>query len=216
MANSKTVLYIIIGTIVLFLSLFGVYKLTNTGTPTSYTDISIIKSNDHIKWSPEKKNVLIEYSDFQCPACKDFRSILNTFEASSSPDFKITQKVTFVYRHFPLPQHTNAMTAAYAAEAAGKQGKFFEMADLLFDKQTEWENLPNAKDFFVKLAEGLKLDSEQFKKDMDAVDVKQKVNDDLSSGNAAGINATPTFFLNGKKLDSIRSIDEFKKLLLSL
>jgi protein-disulfide isomerase len=214
--NTKNILYIVIGIIILFLSLFGVYKLTNTGTPTSYTDVTKLNANDHIKWSPEKKNILVEYSDFQCPACKNFHSILNSFEASSSPDFKITQKVTFVYRHFPLPQHANAMTAAYAAEAAGKQGKFFEMTDLLFDRQDELKTLSNASDFFVKLAQELKLNTEQFKKDMNAADIKQKVNDDLSSGNATAVNATPTFFLNGRKLDSIRSIDEFKKLLLSL
>ena len=214
--NTKNILYIVIGIIILFLSLFGVYKLTNTGTPTSYTDVTKLNANDHIKWSPEKKNILVEYSDFQCPACKNFHSILNSFEASSSPDFKITQKVTFVYRHFPLTQHANAMTAAYAAEAAGKQGKFFEMTDLLFDRQDELKTLSNASDFFVKLAQELKLNTEQFKKDMNAADIKQKVNDDLSSGNATAVNATPTFFLNGRKLDSIRSIDEFKKLLLSL
>ena len=214
--NTKNILYIVIGIIILFLSLFGVYKLTNTGTPTSYTDVTKLNANDHIKWSPEKKNILVEYSDFQCPACKNFHSILNSFEAISSPDFKITQKVTFVYRHFPLPQHANAMTAAYAAEAAGKQGKFFEMTDLLFDRQDELKTLSNASDFFVKLAQELKLNTEQFKKDMNAADIKQKVNDDLSSGNATAVNATPTFFLNGRKLDSIRSIDEFKKLLLSL
>lgn len=214
--NSKIVLYIIGGVIILFLSLFGAYKLTNTGTTITYTDISTIKQDDRIRWSSEKKNVLVEYSDFQCPACKNFHSILNTFGASSSPDFKITQKVTFVYRHFPLSQHPNAMTAAYAAEAAGRQEKFFEMTDLLFDKQTEWENLSNAKEFFVNLAQELKLDIERFKKDMGASAVQQKVSDDLSSGNAAGVNSTPTFFLNGKKLDTIRSIDEFRKLLLGL
>ncbi len=214
--NNKTILYIIGGIVILFLSLFGVYKLTNTGTPTSYSDVGTIKSSDHIKWSPEKKNVLVEYSDFQCPACRNFHSILSAFEASSSPDFKITQKVTFVYRHFPLPQHANAMTAAYAAEAADKQDKFFEMSNLLFDKQDEWKDLPNSKDFFGKLAQELKLDIEKFKKDIDANDLKQKVNDDLDSGNRVGVNSTPTFFLNGRKLDNIRSVDEFKNLLSSL
>ncbi|MBI3366369.1 thioredoxin domain-containing protein [Candidatus Roizmanbacteria bacterium] len=215
--NNKTILYIIAGMIVLLVCLFGAYKLTNTGTSTSYKDVASVKADDHAKWSPEKKNVLIEYSDLQCPACKNFHSILKTFEASSSPEFKITQKVTFVYRHYPLFQiHANAMNAAYAAEAAGKQGNFFEMGDRLFDTQSEWENQSNPKDFFVKLAEELKLDVEKFKKDVDSVEIKQKIDNDLQSGNQGEVNATPTFFLNGKKLDSIRSIDEFKKLLLSL
>ncbi len=217
MNNNKTILYIVAGTIVLFLSLFGAYKLTNTGTPTSYTDITTVRPNDHVKWSAEKKNVLVEYSDFQCPACKNYHDILKSFEATKSADFPITQKVTFVFRHYPLFQiHVNAMDAAYAAEAAGKQGKFFEMADRLFDTQTEWEKLASAKNYFVKLATNLKLDGEKFKADMVSREVQQKVNDDLDSGNKAQINSTPTFFLNGKKLDDVRSIEEFKKLLLGL
>lgn len=215
--KNKTILYIVGGIVILFLFLFGVYKFTNTSQNVSYADVTTVKPSDHIKWSPDKKNVLVEYSDFQCPACKTYHEIMKPFEASGSADFKITQKVTFVYRNFPLYQvHPNAFDAAYAAEAAGKQGKFFEMGNLLFDKQTEWEKLPNAKDYFVKLAENLKLDPEKFKSDMNASDVKQKVDADITSGNNAGVDRTPTFFLNGKKLDNIRSFDEFKKLLLSL
>lgn len=214
--NNKIILYIVGGVVILFLFLIGAYKLTNTSSPSSYGDITTVKANDHIKWSPDKKNVLVEYSDFQCPACKNFHSIFSLFEASSSPDFKITQKVSFVYRHFPLPQHANAMTSAYAAEASGKQGKFFEMGDLLFDTQDQWKNLGNPSDFFMKLAEQLKLDTIKFKSDMDSNEVKQKVDSDLASGNNAGVNSTPTFYLNGKKLDTIRSFEEFKKLLSSL
>ncbi len=215
--KNKTVLYIVGGVMILLLFLIGAYKLTNTGSPSSYGDITTVKANDHVKWSPDKKNVLVEYSDFQCPACKAYHDILKPFEASSSPDFKITQKVAFIYRFFPLYQvHQNAYAASYAAEAAGKQRKFFELGDLLFDTQDQWKNLGNPSDFFVKLAEQLKLDTEKFKSDMNASDVKKRVDDDLASGNNAGVNSTPTFFLNGKKLDTIRSFDEFKKLLSSL
>jgi protein-disulfide isomerase len=215
--KTNTIALIVGGVIFLFLFLIGVYKLTNSGgSPTTYPEIGKINASDHYKWSPDKKNILVEYSDFQCPACKNFHEILKTFEASGSPDFKITQKVTFVYRHFPLFQiHQNTLDAAYAAEAAGKQGKFFEMGDLLFDKQGEWSKLGNAKDYFVKLAENLKLDVEKFKADAGSNEVKQKVEVDLRSGENGGINATPTFFLNSKKLDDIRSFDEFKKLLLN-
>lgn len=215
--KNKTILYIVGGIVILVLFLIGAYKLTNTGSPSSYDNITTVKANDHIKWSPDKKNVLVEYSDFQCPACKGYHDIMKPFEASSSPDFKITKKVTYVYRFFPLYQiHQNAYASAYAAEASGRQGKFFEMGDLLFDTQNQWASLGNPTDFFVKLAEQLKLDTGKFKSDMNASDVKQRVDDDLSSGNNAGINSTPTFFLNGKKLDDIKSFDEFKKLLLSL
>lgn len=216
--NNKTILYIVGGVVILFLFLIGAYKLTNSGpASSSYADIMKIKTDDHIKWSLDKKNVLVEYSDFQCPACKGYHDIMKPFEASSSPDFKITQKVSLVYRFFPLYQvHQNAYAAAYAAEAAGRQGKFFEMGDLLFDTQVQWSSLGNPTDFFVKLADQLKLDVTKFKSDINASDVKQRVDRDLTSGNDAGVDSTPTFFLNGKKLDSVRSFDEFKKLLSNL
>jgi len=215
--KKNTIALIIGGIVLLFLFLFGVYKLTNTSSNVSYADVNNVKPTDHTKWSPEKKNVLVEYSDFQCLACKTYHDFLKPFEASSSPDFKITQKVTFVYRYFPLYQvHPNAFAASYAAEAAGKQGKFFEMGDLLFDSQDQWKNLGNPTDFYVKLAEQLKLDTEKFKTDINSSDVKKRVDDDLTTGNNVGINQTPTFFLNGKTLDNIRSFEEFKKLLSSL
>jgi protein-disulfide isomerase len=212
---NKKIVAIAAGTFALFGFLLIAYQLTNAPTEKVNIEASSINSTDHLKWSPAKKNILIEYSDFQCAACQSFHQLMRSWEASSSPDFIITKKLSFVYRHFPLPQHPKAMPAAYAAEAAGKQGKFFEMSDLLFNKQDEWKDLANGKDFFIKLAQGLTLDIERFKKDMEADDVKQKVNVDLSSGNAAGVNATPTFFLNGKKLE-FKSLAEFKKLLLSL
>lgn len=214
--NNKTIIFTAVGIILLIVVLFAAYKFTNTTAPTTYPEIAKLTQTDHMKWSSDKKNILIEYSDFQCPACKAFHDMMKPFEASGSPDFKISQNVTFVYRHFPLPQHINAMTAAYAAEAAGKQGKFFEMADSLFNTQTQWETLGNPTDFFAGLAKDLQLDIEKFKNYMNTSEVKQKVDSDLSLGNNVGINQTPTFFLNGKKLDNIQSFDDFKKLLLSL
>lgn len=214
--NKKTIFYVVGGIFILFLFLLGVYKLTNTGSsPQSYADITVVKPTDHTKWAAAGKNVLVEYSDFQCPACRNFHSILRSFEASGSSDFKITQKVTFVYRHFPLPQHSNAIPAAYASEAAGKQGKFFEMEDLLFNTQDQWSTLGSATDFFVKLARDLNLDIERFKSDMNGTGIKQKVRDDTDSGTKVQIDRTPTFFLNGTKLE-IQSIEQFKKLLSSL
>lgn len=216
--NNKTTLYVIIGTVVLLFFLVGAYMLTNNSGPSStgsYPNITKINPKDHIKWSSSKKNILVEYSDFECPSCKNFHDVLKTFEASGSPDFKITQKITFVMRDFPLFQiHPNAMNAAYAAEAAGKQGKYFEMTDQLFVTQDQWAGLPDPKDFFSKLAQQISLNIDQFKSDMNSNDVKQKVNDDITSGNSGNVDATPTFFLNGEKLDNVQSFDQFKQLLL--
>jgi len=199
-----------------FILLLFAYKLTSTPIKTDFSEINKIRSDDHIKWSKDNKNILVEYSDFQCPACKSFHEVLKSFEASSSPDFAITQKETLVFRCYPLYQiHKNSLNAAYAAEAAALQNKFWEMVDVLYDKQSEWSSLSDPKNYFINLAKSLKLDTEKFQKDMDSKEVKDKVQANLTEGKSIGISSTPTFFLNGKQVN-VRSIDEFKKLLLSL
>jgi protein-disulfide isomerase len=203
--------------IITFILLFGVYKLTNQPVQTDFPEINKIKTDDHIMWSKDKKNILVEYSDFQCPACKEFHTVFRQMETSNNPDLDITKKITLVFRHYPLIQiHNNAENAAYATEAANKQGKFFEMSDLLFNKQTEWENLSDSKSYFTDLAKQLNLNLNQFNKDLNLQSTKDRIQEDLSSGDKAGINSTPTFFLNGKKLDNIQSLDDFKKTLRNL
>jgi len=188
-----------------------VFQLTNKPIQTFFPEINKIVKQDHIKWSPAKKNILVEYSDFQCPACKTFHEYI---KKELDLDKKITSNVTFVYRHFPLYQiHEGAFESAYAAEAAGLQGKFFEMIDLLFTKQSDWVGSKNLKEAFVKLAKPLNLNLEKFKTDMDSQAIKDKVTADQSLAEKSGVDATPTFFLNGKKLE-FTSFEEFKKLLL--
>ena len=215
--NKNIIVISIVSVLGTFLLLFGVYKLINQPVVTDFPQTKELKSTDHIKWSSDKKNLLIEYSDLQCPACKNAHNILKTIEASGSADFEITKKVTFVFRHFPLSQiHDKANMAAYAAEAAGKQGKFWEMTDLLFDDQQTWEKSGNPQqDYFLNYAKELKLDVDQFKKDSDSTEVKNRVAEDLKDANQIGINSTPTFFLNGQKIE-VNSFDELKQVLRSL
>ena len=199
--------------IALLTFLFIIYYLINAQNQKTYQEINQVKSTDHLKWSTAKKNLLIEYSDFQCPACKSFNDYI-TKELDN--DKSITNKVSFIFRHFPLYQiHQDAFEPAYAAEAAGRQGKFFEMADLIFASQKDWENNPNQKQVFVNLAKKLELNLDQFAKDYDSQETINKVQSDLKSGENVGLDSTPTFFLNGKKLE-INSFDNFKKILLNL
>jgi len=214
--NPKNILIWSGAIIATFILLFFAYKLTIAHVQTDFSEITKVRASDHTKWSKDNKNVLVEYSDFQCPACKSFHEVLKSFEASSSPDFAITQKITLIFRYYPLYQiHKNSLNAAYAAEAAGLQNKFWEMADALYNKQAEWSSLSDPKNYFINQAESLKLDTEKFQKDMDSKIVKDKVQANLTEAESIGVNATPTFFLNGKQVN-LRSIDEFKKLLLSL
>lgn len=215
--NKNTVIISIVSVLGTFLLLFGVYKLVNQPVPTDFPQTKQLKSTDHVKWSAEKKNILVEYSDLQCPACKGAHDFFKTIEASGTADFDITQKAIFVYRHFPLYQiHKYAYVAAYAAEAAGKQNKFWEMVDLLFDNQSTWEKSGDPqKEYFLSYAKELGIDVEQFKKDSDSSEIKNRVAADLREAEQMGVDSTPTFFLNGQKV-VVNSYDEFKTLLKNL
>lgn len=208
--NTKNILIGTVSVIATFLLLFVVYKFTNTPTQTYFPETNQVRPDDHTKWKSNQKNILTEYSDLQCPACRNFYLFLKDFEKTATPN------ATFVFRNFPLYQiHPHAYEAAYAAEAAGIQGKFWEMESLIYEKQPEWENAKDVPGYFVNLAKGLNLNIEKFKKDANSDAVKNMVANDLAEGEKIGINSTPTFFLNGKQVTA-NSYDEFKKLLLSL
>lgn len=216
MQNNKILLAI--GAVILtFIGLFAVYKLLNVPIATNFPEINKIKADDHVKWSTEKKNILVEYSDYQCPFCRYTHELISQTEASNSAYYDVTKRVTFVYRHYPLTMiHPSSIDASYTAEAAAKQGKFNEMSDLLFKGQEEWGKSNNPKDIFIKYAQSLKLNIDQFKKDADSNEVKARVQADLDAGQKAGIDSTPTFFLNGNKVERIQSMDDLKKFLQSL
>jgi protein-disulfide isomerase len=146
----------------------------------------------------------VEYADFQCPACGAFNPLVQKLKAAYAG------RVTFVFRHFPLAMHPNALPASLAAEAAGAQGKFFEMSDILFSKQAEWSDSKTATDIFVTYATVLGLDTEQFKKDMVREDLKQKIVDSYKGGIKAKVGGTPSFFINGVKVENPKgnTIDE--------
>jgi protein-disulfide isomerase len=150
---------------------------------------------------------LIEYSDFQCPACASYYPLVEKVVGEYGSSLQ------FVYRHFPLPQHKQAKSAAYAAEAAGKQGKFWEMYKLLFEGQHEWADKSDAAKTFESYALRLGLDLERFKKDVSSQEVTEKVETSYQGGVRATVNATPTFFLNGRKLQNPSSYEAFKELL---
>jgi protein-disulfide isomerase len=146
---------------------------------------------------------LVEYSDFQCPACAVYYPVAKQLMQ------EFGDKIAFEYRHLPLKQHRNAEPAALAAEAAGMQGKFWEMHNLLFERQNEWSDQQNAGETFIKYAQAFNLDINKFKSDTDSSELKKKVRDSYENGISAGVNATPTFFLNGKKIATPRSYEEF-------
>lgn len=166
-----------------------------------------IDQADHTKGSATPKATLVEYSDFQCPACgTNYPWVEEVFA-----EYK--DRMTFTYRHFPLAQHKNALVAAYASEASGNQGKFWEMTDLLFKNQSEWSESVTAQIILEGYAQKLGLDITQFKSDMKSDAVKAKIERDQNSGKMSAIDHTPTFFINGKLSDNPRSKEELKALI---
>ena len=140
---------------------------------------------------------MTEFSDLQCPACK----ANEPFVRQALTDFP--KELRLQYKHFPLTTvHKNAMVSAQAAEAAGAQGKFWEMHDLLFERQEVWAESSNPKDTFVGYARELGLDTDRFQEVMNDPKTQKKIEDQMNEGINLGVNATPTFYVNGKKVET--------------
>lgn len=167
-----------------------------------------VRSDDQVKWTSGSTVVLTEYLDFECEACKANYPILKQLYQEFSWDIQI------VVRYFPLPWHSNSSTAAYAAQAASKQGKFWEMHDLLFETQSLWwEKRQVNQEQFVSYAQKIWLDIEQFKSDVASQAVQDRVSRDKNEWTKLWITGTPAFFLNGQRIQNPRTIEEFRTLI---
>lgn len=172
------------------------------------TQADAVTDQDWTRGSRQAKVTLIEYADFQCPACGAYHPIVKELEK------EFGDRLLVVYRNFPLSQiHNNARPAAFAAGAAGLQGKFWEMHDKIFENQRAWSDLADPMAEFSKYAQDIGLDVERFKQDMRTKVVTDKVNADYAGGQNAGVNSTPTFFINGTKIENPRGYESFKKIL---
>ncbi|HEX8473392.1 MAG TPA: thioredoxin domain-containing protein [Pyrinomonadaceae bacterium] len=137
---------------------------------------------------------LEEFGDYQCPPCAAFHPELKKMEAQYGPRLRV------VFRNLPLRIHQYAGDAARAAEAAGLQGKFWEMHDMLYEKQSEWEKGPDVRTLFANYARTLGLDVERFKKDLDSSTVTQRITADVQRADSLGAQGTPTIFVNGREM----------------
>lgn len=214
MFKDKFVIGIIIATVLVLIG--GVWLVSRTSnTPASSigsTPVSDeqkkaleVVSDDYIKGNKEATVTIIEYLDFECEACSAYYPLVKQL----SEEFKTD--VRFVNRYFPLPGHKNGMVAALAVEAASKQGKYWDMHNVLFDNQKLWgEKQSTDPKIFEDYAKQIGLNLEQFKKDVASKEVKERVERDRSSGQKLGVNGTPTFFLNGEKIPNPKSPEDFK------
>jgi protein-disulfide isomerase len=192
----------VVGLIILGLFGFIIYSTQQkkaeqeriANTPVTISDTGWTKGA-----TASAKVTLVEYADFQCPACQQNAPIVAQLVEEYPEDVK------FVFKHFPLSSiHKNAVVAGVAAEAAGKQNMFWEMHDMLFEKQSEWSGLgaSEVKEKFVEYAQVLGINTDTFRRDLDDKSLAEKVNTQQSEGINLGVMGTPTFFANGKRVQA--------------
>jgi protein-disulfide isomerase len=183
---------------------FAIFRFGGTGSGS----LPPITAEDHSVGKEDAPVTLVEYSDFQCPACASYHPLVKQLIKELS-----TSTLRFVARHFPLPMHENAEEAARAAEAAGKQNKYWEMHDLLFERQNFWEQETNPDQKFLSYAELLGLNTTTFVADYNSSDVKSRIQRVVIGGEAAGVDRTPLFFLNGQRVTDLpTNYEALKKL----
>jgi len=192
--QSKTILKTIISIVVIVLiAWWGWSAWQQKANQVPPTEIEVLE--EHIKGNVESQVILTEFNDMQCPACKSVQPLVK--QLLDEYDVK------FVYKHFPLRSiHPNAQIAAQALESAGVQGMFWEMHDLLFEKQDEWSSSINAKKIFTEYAESLGLNTDQFVADLKNKKILARINSDVREAELLKIPGTPTFFVNNIQVSS--------------
>jgi len=187
--ESKVFLGILVATIAIIgVAVFFFSKPTPPPKPIAREEL--VAADSFTIGNATAATYLVEFSDFQCPACRAFAPVADEIVA------KYADKLLFVYRHYPLSQHQYAKPAAMAAEAAGQQGKFWEMGKLLFANQDRFSTAP-----WASLADELKLDRVKFDASLNSEALKAKIDRDETTAIQLRLPGTPSFFLNGVLLD---------------
>ena len=191
--------------LIIILAVFGgvifVSKNKNSDTPA----VSDISPSSLTTGKGTTGVTLVEYGDFQCPSCASYFPMIQQIKQ------KYGDQITFQFRNFPLSEiHPHAVQAARSALAADKQGKFWEYHDLLYQNQTSWSNSNDAQGIFDGYAEELGLNMDQFRTDRASDEVNRIVQADRAEAQRQGFTSTPTFVLDGKKLEpNPTSLDDF-------
>ena len=195
----KTEVKVLAGILIFSLvMLFGAVFFLSKGQSSTVVDSNQIYEINYATGqkigSDSAKVKLVEFSDLQCPACKAYephvKQVLDTHG----------DKVLFVYKHFPLPMHLNARSAANFTEYAATQGKFWEVKAKLFETQEKWAAQSDPTVTFVEIGTELGLDEAGIKDAVGKSLYNQTINDQMTEGEKVNVNATPSFYLNGKLL----------------
>lgn len=149
-----------------------------------------LDESTHIRGNPRAPITLEEFGDFQCPPCGKLAPVITQIERDYGQGLRV------IFHHLPLNVHAHARQAAFAAEAAGLQNRFWEMHDLLYREQALWSKAPEVQALFTSYAGILGLNIDRFKKDMESETVKSRVSSDEKRANELGVTNTPTVFIN--------------------
>lgn len=205
--NSETKLFagIIAAT---FAIIVGAAFFFSRSTNAPKVDPKLLVAEDSYKFgSPSATVTLVEFGDFQCPACGAYHLVVKQLMD------KYKDSLVLVFRHFPLNIHPNAMPASIAVEAAGKQGKFWEMYNKVYETQSAWSTEKDTVNVFAEYAQGLGLNVEQFKKDLGDSAIRKKIERDMADAARLGINSTPSFYLNNERIQNPASLEDFETLI---
>jgi protein-disulfide isomerase len=170
--------------------------VNSTSTPAQPAQSALGAQPPHVLGSPSAPVRLEEFGDFQCPPCGQLHPILKSLEAEFG-----SAKLQIIFREFPLvPNHVHALAAARAAEAAGLQGRFWEMHDIIYEHQADWKEVFDARPIFEGYAKTIGLDLEQFNRDVNNEIVQRRIDQDGIRAHSLGVQGTPTVFLNGREV----------------
>lgn len=205
-----------IAIVVVVAVLIGIFAFTSNGNNTASS--SKLTPTEHIEGQGKDGVTLVEYGDYQCPYCGEYYPTVKQVVA------QYDDQITFQFRNFPLTSlHPNAFAGARAAEAAGLLGKFWQMHDLLYDQNdeyydsneeaAEWIGVTDPEPVFVKDAESLGLNAQKFEQLYNSDQVNNLVLADENAGNKLGIDATPTFYLDGKQIQVDNTASAFDSLI---
>lgn len=196
-----------LGVIVIVILVFaGIVVVSGNKSNTAKGKTSSATLTQHIEGNGKSGVTLVEYGDYECPFCGEYYPTVKQVQA------QFNDQIYFQFRNFPLVNiHQNAFAGARAAEAAAMQNQFWQMHDALYETQTQWSSSSSAVAFFNQLAQQLGLNMTKFKADYDSSAVNNLINADVAEGNKLNIQGTPTFFLDGKALDSTQLVDSQSK-----
>jgi len=213
----STQMWLIGGFIAIVVALLVVAAIFSQGAQQSAstfnaTTVPAIDSSDHVKGDLSSKVSVIEYGDFECPACGAWEPVVEQIESDYG------NRVEFVFRNFPLTQiHPFAQISAQAAEAANLQGKYWQMHDLLYKNQAEWTANTSLSPadvvtkYFDGYAQSIGLNVTQFNTDINSSAVVARVQRDITTANAAQVDHTPTFFINLAQIQNPTGLQQLEQ-----